>query len=472
MFGLPVELTVLFIFCIVLACAFEFINGFHDTANAVATVIYTHSLKPVQAVIWSGFWNALGVFAGGVVVAMSIVNLLPIELLIDSHITLNISMVLSLLLAAILWNLGTWYFGIPCSSSHTLIGAILGVGIAYSMMPGHVFGTGVNWGKAKEIGFALFFSPFVGFTLTVMMMFFLRTIIKDRSFFKEADVTRKPPTWIRGILITTCTFVSFSHGNNDGQKGVGLLLLILIGFAPSYFAIDHTVDIKQLETNVAHVNQILDKVDTFQIDPSTKFLMEKTKNEMCNLQEVLSSTAPNVVSIKDQDRFEARKHILFATKSLGELVESQTVNLSLKDKAVLKAEIKGMKKFIEYAPKWVILLISLSLGLGTMIGWKRIVVTIGEKIGKHHLSYAQGASAELVAALTIGLASSFKLPVSTTHVLSSGIAGSMVASKGVKNLRKSTVTNMLLAWILTLPVTILLSGGLFFFFNWLFSKFL
>jgi phosphate/sulfate permease len=350
-------LTTLLILALLAVCTFEFVNGFHDTANAVATVIYTKSLKPKQAVVWSGIMNFLGLITGGVGVALSIVTLIPKELLTDTNIYHSMGMVMSILITAIFWNLATWYKGIPASSSHTLIGSIIGVSVGYSIITGIDY---TNWGKIIDIGKALFFSPVLGFTMVILLMWFLNKVIKRKDVFEEPKDT-PPPFWIRATLISTCTLVSFFHGRNDGQKGVGLAMIILMAFLPLTFTLEN----------------------------------------------------------------------------------------------------------VENPPMWVMWMIATSLGLGTMIGWKRIVVTIGEKIGKQHLTYAQGASSELVAAITIGLSTAFKLPVSTTHILSSGIAGSMVASKGVNNLKTKTIKTILSAWILTLPVTIAVSCGLFLLFRYI-----
>ena len=350
-------LTTLLILALLAVCIFEFVNGFHDTANAVATVIYTKSLKPKQAVVWSGIMNFLGLITGGVGVALSIVTLIPKELLTDTNIYHSMGMVMSILITAIFWNLATWYKGIPASSSHTLIGSIIGVSVGYSIITGIDY---TNWGKIIDIGKALFFSPVLGFTMVILLMWFLNKVIKRKDVFEEPKDT-PPPFWIRATLISTCTLVSFFHGRNDGQKGVGLAMIILMAFLPLTFTLEN----------------------------------------------------------------------------------------------------------VENPPMWVMWMIATSLGLGTMIGWKRIVVTIGEKIGKQHLTYAQGASSELVAAITIGLSTAFKLPVSTTHILSSGIAGSMVASKGVNNLKTKTIKTILSAWILTLPVTITLSCALFLLFRYI-----
>jgi len=449
------------------ACAFEFDNGFHDTANAVATVIYTNSLRPWVAVIWSGFWNFLGVLLGGVAVAMGIVNLLPVESLIDQDIAHSISMVMALLLSAIFWNLLTWYLGIPCSSSHTLIGSILGVGLAYSLLP-EATEAAVNWSKAQEIGLSLLVSPLFGFSMVIILMFLLRTATKKTvygdSLFKEPKKNAPPPLWIRIILILTCTSVSFYHGSNDGQKGVGLMMLILIGIVPVYFALNAKVSPSSLNGSLARIEQVISSIDETPLSEPDKKKLRTSREMSVQLRSLIGEKA-SVSDIPKQERFMVRKDILVMDRYISELSQRSELRMSENDKNLLKAEFKNLRSITDYSPRWVILMISLSLGIGTMIGWKRIVKTVGEKIGKEHLTYAQGASAELVAASTIGLSTHFGLPVSTTHVLSSGIAGSMVASKGIKNLQPDTVRNILIAWLLTLPVVMIMSGTLFLLFR-------
>ena len=473
MFGLETDIFILLFICILCACAFEFVNGFHDTANAVATVIYTNSLKPTTAVVWSGFCNFLGVILGGIAVAMGIVNLLPVELLIDQNIYHSIAMVLALLLSAIIWNFGTWYFGLPASSSHTLIGSILGVGLAFSMMPEAADGAGVNWTKATEIFASLLLSPLVGFSLAVVLMFALRRALNKEAreqVFSEPKKTQEPPTWIRAILILTCTGVSFFHGNNDGQKGVGLVMLILIGVVPAYFSLNDQIDPRVVKGNLVTIEQTVSKIDTTLLGIEDKKRLAKVNGSTEDLLKVIAA-ADSAGHIEPNARLEARRDILVINSSLKKLMDSESVSMSDQDKKTIKEsmdEKKGLRRLTDYAPFWVVLMISLSLGLGTMVGWKRIVVTVGEKIGKSHLTYAQGASAELVASLGIGIASGFGLPVSTTHMLSSGIAGTMVASKGIKNLQAKTVRNILMAWVLTLPVSIFLSFTLYVFFRWIF----
>jgi phosphate/sulfate permease len=465
MFGLEPDLLILLLLCLTAACGFEFVNGFHDTANAVATVIYTNSLKPNAAVIWSGICNFVGVFSGGIAVAMGIVNLLPVELLIDQNTYHSVAMVLALLMSAIIWNLGTWYYGLPSSSSHTLIGSILGVGLAFSFMPEST-GSAVNWAKAGEIGLSLIVSPLFGFSLTIVLMFLIKRFTKNDALFKEPKKNNPPPTWIRSILILTCTGVSFFHGSNDGQKGVGLVMLILIGIIPARFALDASKSPLTIQANLTSIERTLSRVDTLHLGSPDRQTLRNVRDRIAELSGTVAKEK-GATQIRREDRLAIRRDILLIANGSNKITSSEAINLSALEVAGIKKEVSALKKFTDYAPTWVLFVISLSLGLGTMVGWKRIVQTVGEKIGKQHLTYAQGASAELVAASTIGVASGLGLPVSTTHVLSSGIAGSMVANKGIKNLQPQTVRNIALAWLLTLPVSITLSGLLYVFFRWL-----
>ncbi|MFI5221605.1 MAG: inorganic phosphate transporter [Bacteroidia bacterium] len=465
MFGLDPTLTLLLIFCLFSAAVFEFINGFHDTANAVATVIYTNSLKPWVAVIWSGLCNGVGVFIGGITVAMGISNLLPVEVLTDTNIHHSVALIMSLLLTAIIWNLATWYKGIPCSSSHTLIGSILGVGLAFSFVADDKSINYVNWGKAGDIGLSLLLSPLIGFSIAILFMYIMKQIVgKNKSIFKEPTSTNPPPGWIRTILLLTCTGVSLSHGSNDGQKGVGLVMLILIAIVPSYFALDHSVELSNYKNNISEVQMIMNRIETNQLNKSDSFEYAKLNSLVGDLR-ARTEGVKELTVLRDEQQYAIRKSVIMIGKSTKKMLESESLIMSVKDKKTLKKEVDALKKITEFAPLWVILMISISLGIGTMVGWKRIVKTIGEKIGKQHLTYAHGASSELVAAGTITLSTYFGLPVSTTHVLSSGVAGSMVASKGIKNLQSGTIKAIALAWVLTLPVCITVSGGLYLLFR-------
>jgi phosphate/sulfate permease len=469
MFGLSFEMSVILIICLLAAFAFEFINGFHDTANAVATVIYTKSLKPSWAVIWSGIWNCIGVYVGGIAVAMGIVNLLSNTVLIDTNVYHAIAMILALIITAIMWNLWTWYFGIPCSSSHTLIGSIFGVGVAFMLLPDNG-AVALNWGKVKDVGLSLFLSPAIGFGLAIGCMALFKKFITKKSFYEIDPKKKHPPFGTRITLIATSTLLSFFHGSNDGQKGVGLVMIILIAFIPTKFALDPHKSSAFLSDRAYQMENIVKKIDTAGVSFEGKLRCQLLEEKLIQIHVSVDDTTCSD-SIKGGISLVVRKDILTVSNEVNSLLEAsidkEVVKISDEDKDTLRNGSAYMKSYIEYSPWWVVLFISISLGLGTMIGWRRIVVTIGEKIGKTPLSYAQGASANLVAALTIGLSTSFGLPVSTTHVLSSGIAGTMVAKKGVKNLRMGTVRNIIIAWLITLPVTIVMAGALFLLLRWL-----
>ena len=463
MFGLEPHVLLLLGLCLLAACAFEFVNGFHDTANAVATVIYTNALRPWVAVVWSAFWNFIGVFSGGIGVAMGIVYLLPVESLVDANVYHGIAMVGALILAAIIWNIGTWYYGIPASSSHALIGSILGVGIAFSLLP-ESRGAAVNWSKAGETGIALLVGPLLGFALTIGMMFLFKRFVPSKAIFKEPHKRKPPPLWIRLLLITTCTLVSFFHGSNDGQKGVGLVMLILIGIVPSYFALDQTKNPLDLRASLVKVEYVISRVNRDELSPADQQMLAKVQAQTADLDRIFADKT-SIKDLPQTTRFEIRRDVLLVANRAKTLLASSRVSLSTEDRKTYDDSVKEMKTFTDYAPWWVLLMVSLSLACGTMIGWQRIVTTIGERIGKEHLSYAQGASSELVAAVMIGSSTWLNLPSSTTHVLTSSIAGSMVASRGVKNINPGMVRNIALAWVLTLPVTMVLSGLLFLLFR-------
>jgi PiT family inorganic phosphate transporter len=472
------------------ACAFEFINGFHDTANAVATVIYTRSLRPWAAVIWSGFCNFAGVFLGGTAVAMGIIKLLPTELLASGNTAISLAMVFALLLSACIWNLGTWYFGIPASSSHTLIGSILGVGIGNAYLHGEPLAQGLNWSKVTDVGLALMISPLIGFTFAALGLFVLKKISAGTVLHHAPTDSDRPPVGIRAALIATCTGVSLAHGSNDGQKGVGLVMLVLIAILPAQFALHPSVVGRSdsVASLSASRQQLLDSTQKIGLALSFSAPLKGDRIAASSGSIVHSvanaAVAPGVSTENSTgnptQKTTHEKAIQYNSEVQGLLatglvtaesrvalrskvfqLESQLKKLENTEPALasLKGERKKLFTMVEYAPSWVIFMVALALGVGTLIGWKRIVVTIGEKIGKAHLTYSQGAIAELVAMSTIGLSAVFGVPVSTTHCLSSGIAGTMVANGS--GVRAGTVKTILLAWVLTLPVTIVLSAGLF-----------
>ena len=474
---------ILLMVALLIALAFEFVNGFHDTANAVATVIYTHSLPAEFAVMWSGFFNFLGVLVSSGAVAFGIVSLLPVELILQVGSSAGFAMVFALLIAAIIWNLGTWFFGLPASSSHTLIGSIIGVGVANALMRGRDGTSGVDWSKATEIGYALLLSPLVGFIFAALMLMLLKVIVRSPTLYSAPEPNKAPPLWIRGLLILTCTGVSFAHGSNDGQKGMGLIMLILIGTVPTAYALNRSMPDSQIAVFYQASETASKVIATKSAGHSVIGNPRAAVTQYVSQHHLSEGTYPSLSALVKDIGDQVQKYGSL-NKVPAEVVgntrndmylTSEAIRLLMKDKEsdLNKEEIAALNTYkgtldtaTKFIPNWVKIAVALALGLGTMIGWKRIVVTVGEKIGKTHLTYAQGASAELVAAATIFAADNFGLPVSTTHVLSSGVAGAMAANGS--GLQLATIRNMAMAWVLTLPVAILLSGSLYFIFAHLF----
>jgi PiT family inorganic phosphate transporter len=512
------------ILALVLSLCFECVNGFHDTANAVATVIYTQTLKPVYAVIWSGFWNFIGVVTSSGLVAYGIVAILPHDLLMNigtgdaTGQYLAFAMFFSLLISAIFWNLGTWYMGLPVSSTHTLVGSILGVGVAHAVMTGHSWTQGLNWEQISTVILALLLSPIVGFVGSAVLLLLLKTTGGKGALFKAPEKGEVPPPLIRGTLVATCTGVSFAHGYNDGQKGMGLMMLILIAVLPGAFALHSpsdpgefkkTTDLAQQATVIFQAqaaSAALPETQTPETEKNTTVAPpthpaspdagvmkpnvtsndEKVLNDFVKTGKPTRDTYQSLVaecavvtgdlsnlqnfeSLSKEKRQAVRKDIYLLGDSVSRLNKSKLI----KDKAqakTLKDFQKSLESYTKFIPMPIKVAVAFALGVGTMIGWKRVVVTVGEKIGKAHLTYAQGASAELVAFVTILGSGLQGWPVSTTHVLSSGIAGTMAANRS--GLQTQTLINIVLAWVLTLPVCVFLgaslfSAGLYFLFHFL-----
>jgi inorganic phosphate transporter, PiT family len=468
---------------LLIALGFEFVNGFHDTANAVATVIYTHALPAQVAVVWSGCWNLFGVLLSSGAVAFSVVSLLPVELILQVGSAAGYAMVFALLIAAIIWNLGTWWFGIPASSSHTLIGSIVGVGITNAILHGKNGTAGVDWDQVTKVGEALLFSPLFGFVLAGALLWVMKLVIRVPALY-TAPTTNEPPTpWIRGLLILTCTLVSFFHGSNDGQKGMGLIMLILIGVVPTAYALNRELPQGHAEQFIASADAAAKVVETHGAGYNVIGDPRPAIEDYIHEHKIADGTYPSLAVLVKQIRDEVKQDGSVAHTPLDKVenlrndmyLTSEAFRVLAKDKeneltAAEKGQIADFKRDLDlstkFIPLWVKVCVAIALGLGTMVGWKRIVVTVGEKIGKTHLTYGQGAAAELVAAATIGAADGFGLPVSTTHVLSSGVAGTMVANGS--GMQWSTVRSIALAWVLTLPAAMVLAGILYFLFRQIF----
>jgi PiT family inorganic phosphate transporter len=470
---------------LLIALGFEFVNGFHDTANAVATVIYTHSLPAPIAVVWSGMFNLFGVLLSSGAVAFGIVSLLPVELILQVGSNAGFAMVFALLIAAIIWNLGTWWLGLPASSSHTLIGSIMGVGIVNAMLRGRDGTSGVDWGQATNIGKALLLSPLFGFALAFLLLFIVKMILQRMTpaLFAEPKGNQPPPLWIRGILILTCTLVSFFHGSNDGQKGMGLIMLILIGTVPTAYALNRSMPASQIEQFVKNSTAASKVIEAKAFGYNVIGNPRPAVTNYVSLHQINEGTFPSLAvlvrDIADQvtkygslAKFPAeavgntRNDMYLVSEAIRFLMKDKESDLKAEDIAVLNAYKGSLDSATKFIPGWVKIVVAIALGLGTMIGWKRIVVTVGEKIGKTHLTYAQGACAEITAAATIAAADGYGLPVSTTHVLSSGIAGTMAANGS--GLQWSTIRNIAMAWVLTLPAAMVISGTLYLVFSHLF----
>jgi inorganic phosphate transporter, PiT family len=391
-------------------------------------------------------------------------------------------MVFALLVAAILWNLSTWWLGLPASSSHTLIGSIIGVGIANQLMSPRSGTSGVDWAQAAGVFKVLLVSPLVGFTCAALLLLIVKYLIRNPALYKAPEGDAPPPFWIRGLLVLTCTGVSFGHGSNDGQKGMGLIMLILIGTVPTAYALNHAIGYNQVQDfaavseQAAHVlngyvlpqavltdprTDLTDYIRTKSFTPTTMLATRQMALEI----EHETTLYKTLSGIPSQEQQNVRNDMYVQSEALRLMAKSGSPTFTPAENAVLANYKKHLDASTKFIPNWVKVAVALALGMGTMVGWKRIVVTVGEKIGKEHLTYAQGAAAEIVAACTIIAADQYHMPVSTTHVLSSGVAGTMMANGS--GLQFSTIRNIALAWICTLPAAALLAAGLF----WVFRQF-
>jgi inorganic phosphate transporter, PiT family len=351
--------------------------------------------------------------------------------------------------------------------------------VANALMHGQTGTSGVDWSQAAKVGYSLLLSPLIGFGLASLLLLVLKVLVRRPEIYDEPQGKAPPPWWIRSILVLTCTGVSFAHGSNDGQKGMGLIMLILVGTVPTAYALNRAMPVSEMTHFVAvaeATQQSLMKTTDVPVPTEPRQVLSQYVADRSLNDEVVPAIAALVGDVGQQVRQygtlanvpaaavrNVRNDMYLTSESLRVLEQGATRFSSdtARDVTEFKREIDSATKFI---PLWVQVAVAIALGLGTLVGWKRIVRTVGERIGKTHLTYAQGACAELTAMVTIGAADEFGLPVSTTHVLSSGVAGTMAANRS--GLQWSTVRNLLTAWVLTLPMAIVLSGTLY----WLFTR--
>lgn len=487
--GVDFHTGLMLILALVFVLFYEAINGFHDTANAVATVIYTRAMRAEYAVVMAGLFNFFGVMLGGLSVAYAIVHLLPTDLLLNISSAHGLAMVFSLLLAAIIWNLGTWYFGLPASSSHTLIGSIIGIGLTNALLTDTSVVDALNVPKMISIFLSLILSPIVGMVVAGLVLFVLLRFWNSNKKRKRVHLTpadrekldgkRKPPFWTRTALIISAIGVSFSHGANDGQKGIGLIMLVLIGVAPAGFVVNMSAsgyEISRTRDAVVNLQEFYQQhgdalkhvIDLSTSVPATETVLPDNgvKEFHCDSSRVmiaierslgLLNNLKSYDQLNAEDRGRVRRLLMCIADTMDKV--AKLPEITSEDRRYLNNLRQDMLKTVEYAPLWIIVAVALALSLGTMVGWRRVAVTIGEKIGKRGMTYAQGVSAQVTAALSIGVASYTGMPVSTTQVLSSAVAGTMIVDGG--GVQGKTVKNILLAWVFTLPVSLVMSGALY-----------
>ena len=467
------------------ALGFEFANGFHDTANAVVTVIYTNALSPHAAVGLAGFANFLGVLFASGAVAYGILALLPVELILNVGSSQGFAMVFALLLAAIIWNLGTWAAGIPASSSHTLIGSIIGVGLMNRFLtPDGIAASSVNWDQAIKVGKALLFSPLIGFVLAALIFLLCKLIFARKpELFEPPEGDQPPPFWIRSLLVLSCAGVSFFHGSNDGQKGMGLIMLVLIGIVPAAYSLNKTMsaaDVQSFAMLSEQTAHILSPTESnLDLEKSREILTHYLQGSVQGPQ-VLTAVATLELNLSKSaiqygtfdkvptnEVHNLRGDTYLISACLKRLKKNDSLSqLTSAEQTVLTDSSRSLDKTTQFIPTWVKVAVALALGLGTLVGWKRIAVTVGEKIGNQPMNYGQGFAAQLSTIAMIGAADNYGLPVSTTHVLNGSVAGTMTANKS--GLQWGTIKRILYAWVLTLPAAMTLSGLLY----WLFMEFI
>jgi inorganic phosphate transporter, PiT family len=381
-------------------------------------------------------------------------------------------MLVSLFVAALFWNIGTWWLGLPNSSSHCLIGALIGVALGNALVHARSLVEGVHWPQLWTVLEALALSPVLGFVLSAALYFALSKTVRDKHLYEPAR-EHPPIWWMRGVLVLTCTGVSFAHGTNDGQKSIGLIMLTIIGLFPAVFALNP--EAARTLVNLPNIaRQIEPLIEKYGDDQKGDAVKAAKALEDYKAEPPASASLSDILRLKDgqdgrlgvasetaKERSGVRDNVYKLIAQLKHAEEVTDINEGDKSKAQSLA--KQLGEPVEYAPWWVRILSALCLGIGTMIGYRRIVTTLGQRLGKIHLTPAQGAAAETVSSVLIGISGFSGLPVSTTHIVTSGIAGTMVAAGA--GLQFPILRRIVVAWLVTLPVTILIAGGLYYLFE-------
>jgi phosphate/sulfate permease len=431
----------------------EAINGFHDAANAIATVIYANALTPMQAVTLSAVFNFLGVLIGGTAVAFSLVYLLPENLVAGINTRGEAALFAAMIVSAVIWNFGTWWLGIPNSTTHAYIGSIIGAAMADAFVHGQAIAGQINWLQGEKIMIALIVSPIVGFLLGYLLLKILRASVKDPALYTPVEPNKKPGKGIRSVLIAGAAGVSLMHGSNDGQKSIGLMMIVMFGLFPAVYGLDPNrltdqdyAAMKQVVTNVEGIGRVLNKSDLTAAATNLNTHLVNDGHQAGGTDETAVATRAEILALHTS-----------LTKALKDKQATQKLNAEQLQQ--LEYAHALMREFVEHVPFWIILLSALALGGGTAIGYRRIVTTLGEKMGSSRMNPAQGTAAQISAVLSIGMADAGGLPVSTTHVLSSSVIGSVAATPH-QSINMHTLGRIALTWVTTLPGTVLLSFGL------------
>lgn len=453
---LPPASVWLLVFVFVLIVVQEAVNGFHDAANAVATVIYSNSMKPGSAIGVSVVCNFTGVLLGGTAVAFGMVFLLPKEMVAGINTMSEASLMCALVLTAVMWNLATWWYGIPNSTTHTYVGSIMGVSMAHAFLLGDPVADAINWVQGEKILLTLFVSPIVGGFLAYFLYKLIKRLLKNPAMLEPHQEGVLPPTSVRASLIGGLVGVSVLHGTNDGQKSIGLMVMVLMGMLPGLYAIDPVHDQASYQHALAVIEEIESVTRRLESDEAVGPRARRIDQELQHIREVARRDYENAPMSEDE-KIQFRAEILDVHEAVGQALKRADVLGLLTDdeKRKMQDAHDALTGLVEGVPFWLIVLSAAALGVGTSVGYKKIVATLGEKMGNKNMSPAQGLAAQSAAVASIAAGDFGGAPVSTTHVLTSGVAGSVVSS-GDK-LQWKTLRAIIVTWFTTLPGTVILS---------------